>query len=303
MCVFSNYIRNKKYEKGSKDYKNGVDIGKMKWIETKCGECIECRRERANEWRVRLTEEIKGDKRGRFTTLTFKEEELEKLCKIAKTRDAVKVPALAIKRFRERWRAEYKEKIKYWLITELGHEGTERIHLHGILFTDKEEEEIERRWKYGKVDFGRREPMDGKGINYMVKYVTKPDKDHKGFKGRIFTSRNIGEGFGGDNWDSRQRDFKGENTIQYYRMPDGTKIAMPRYMRNKKWKEAEREFLWEKSLNKNKKYVMGEEVDVSTEQGAREYEKMKTYWANKSREMGLYPSKERKKQWKVKKEE
>ena len=45
-------------------------------------------------------------------------------------------------------RKRTKKSIRHWLVTELGHEGTERIHLHGIIFTE-EPEIIETDWKYG----------------------------------------------------------------------------------------------------------------------------------------------------------
>ena len=32
--------------------------------------------------------------------------------------------------------------VRHWLITELGHNGTENIHLHGIIWTNKNIEAI-----------------------------------------------------------------------------------------------------------------------------------------------------------------
>lgn len=50
-------------------------------------------------------------------------------------------------------RKRTKKSIRHWLVTELGHEGTERIHLHGLIFTE-EPEKIETDWKYGYVHVG-----------------------------------------------------------------------------------------------------------------------------------------------------
>ena len=38
----------------------------------------------------------------------------------------------AIRLFLERWRKKYGRSTKHWFITELGHDNTERLHLHGI---------------------------------------------------------------------------------------------------------------------------------------------------------------------------
>ena len=41
------------------------------------------------------------------------------------------------------------------VFTELGHNGTERIHLHGILFTNEKTEIIQDIWKYGIIWIGQ----------------------------------------------------------------------------------------------------------------------------------------------------
>ena len=81
--------------------------------------------------------------------------------------------------------------MKHFLITELGHNGTERIHLHGILFTNEKTEIIQNIWKYGIIWIGQY--TNEKTINYIMKYITKVDEDHKGFKAVILTSAGIGK--------------------------------------------------------------------------------------------------------------
>ena len=127
-----------------------------------------------NEYSLnQLTNEVMG------TGLYHKLEENE-VCKIA------------LRRFLERWRKRYKVSVRHWLITELGHTSTERIHLHGIIFTDKPSM-IEHIWSYGYVYLG--DYVNEKTINYIIKYVTKIDKDHKGYKPKIFTSSGIGKSY------------------------------------------------------------------------------------------------------------
>ena len=140
-----------------------------------CGKCIECMKQKKRNWQVRLLEEIKHDKSGKFVTLTFSEEALECLNKdvVIKTMDSIienEMATLAVRRFLERWRKKHKKSVKHWLITELGHNGTERIHLHGIIFTN-EIEDIKNIWKYGHIWIG--EYVNEKTINYIVKYCNK----------------------------------------------------------------------------------------------------------------------------------
>ena len=108
MCLFTRYMINKRYVPTKKNGYNPPDLEdeRMKYIPIKCGQCIECRKSIAENWRIRLIEEIKKDKKGRFITLTFKEEELEKLEKELETTDANKIATVAIRRFRWNWRKQ-----------------------------------------------------------------------------------------------------------------------------------------------------------------------------------------------------
>ena len=91
---------------------------------------------------------------------------------------------LAVRRFLERWRKKHKISVKHWLVTELGHEGTERIHLHGIIWHDNVLD-IKEIWKYGIVWIG--DYVNEKTINYIIKYINKIDLDHKGYESKILS--------------------------------------------------------------------------------------------------------------------
>ena len=95
-----------------------------------------------------MNEEIKHDRTGKFITLTFSNEELDKQIQETGIQESNAVATIAVRRFLERWRKKYKKSVKHFLITELGHSGTERIHLHGILFTNEKTETIQEIWKY-----------------------------------------------------------------------------------------------------------------------------------------------------------
>ena len=68
-----------------------------------------------------------------------------------------------------------KKKCKTLCVTELGHNNTERIHIHGIIFSD-DIERLSRLWKYGNVYVGNY--VNEQTVNYIIKYVNKLDKDH-----------------------------------------------------------------------------------------------------------------------------
>jgi hypothetical protein len=138
MCLYPKLVDNPKYKANKK---NGgvippIHDKRVLLVPVGCGKCIECRKQKKREWQVRLLEDIKTNKNGKFVTLTFDRESLEKL------QDDVgyisdnyvqnnAVATLGVRRFLERWRKKYKKSVRHWLVTELGHTGTERIHLHG----------------------------------------------------------------------------------------------------------------------------------------------------------------------------
>ena len=102
-----------------------------------------------------MNEEIKHDNTGQFITLTFNNEELQRLTEETGIQESNAVATLAVRRFLERWRKKYKKSVKHWFVTELGHQGTERIHLHGIIFTKETSETIQNIWKYGSIVTGK----------------------------------------------------------------------------------------------------------------------------------------------------
>ena len=81
MCIHERNQINKKYQKTKK---NEGAIPKIKDQRTlitgiPCDRCMICRKKKAREWQVRLTEEIKTDTSGKFITLSFSDISLIKL--------------------------------------------------------------------------------------------------------------------------------------------------------------------------------------------------------------------------------
>lgn len=286
MCLYTKMVLNPKYKPNKKN--KGVppicEDERTKYIPVGCGNCIECRKKKQREWRVRMMEEIKHDKTGKFVTLTFSEESLKKLEKEAETKEANTVATLATRKFLERWRAKHKKSLKHWLITELGHKNTERIHMHGIIFTEETKEEIEARWGYGRIEIGY--SMGERCVNYVMKYVLKTDKDHKGFIGKILVSPGIGKGYI-KGFNAKRNKYNEKETDETYKLNNGAKIALPTYYRNKIYTDEEKERLWIEKLEKNEIYVMGRKIKkIDTEKGKIEMEAAINYAKKISKTMG-----------------
>lgn len=292
MCLYPRTMTNKKYTVTKKNGGNvpslpiigsdsyGYDIydNRISTVQIPCGRCSECLKARARNWQIRLGEEIKETKYNYFVTLTFAPGQLEKLLKKTHVPECNAIMGIAIRRCLERWRKDHKKSIKHWFITELGHEGTERIHAHGILFSDKPLEftELEKKpngimaewkyWKYGNVFVG--DWVNSQTVNYLMKYVCKIDTDHKNFVGYVFTSPGMGK-----NWLETMRSiykYVPGGSLDYYRMPDGHKIKLPIYYKNHLYNEDERELIWRDILDKDETIIAGNkyysgQLDNSTE--------------------------------------
>ena len=302
MCLYPRLIKNKKY---TANKKNGGNVPVFNDIRTlyvpiACGKCIECMQAKSREWQVRMNEEIRTDKTGKFITLTFNEKSLKKLRKIVweniketKDNDEDKkrrhkildneVATYAVRHFLERWRKKFKKSIKHWLCTELGHENTERIHLHGILFTNESKETIEKIWEYGIIWIGNY--VNEKTINYIIKYIHKTDADHPKYTPKILTSSGIGKNYF-DRLDYKRNEYKENETKESYKYKNGTESSLPIYYRNKIYTEEERERLWIEKLDKKIRYVCGEKIEVKTEEDKINYMKLLEYYQQKNERLG-----------------
>lgn len=294
MCLFPKILENKKYKPNKK---NGGKIPPLKdertrYVPIACGKCIECMKMKAREWRIRLSEEIrdKTNETANFVTLTFDEKSLKYYTKLAieKIKESEdkknkilenEIATIATRRFLERWRKKYKKSIKHWLVTELGHKGTERIHMHGIIWTNNKEE-IEKIWKNGITWIG--DYVNERTINYIVKYIHKMDLKNKGYKPKVLTSAGIGKNYI-KRKDSKNNAYR-ENgqTDETYRFRNGTKSYLPIYYRNKIYKEEEREKLWIEKINKGTLYIGGEKTDIKNGYTKNHLELLEWYrWKNK----------------------
>ena len=230
-------------------------------------------------------EDIKYNKDAQFVTLTFSNESIKELVTdipnelTGYDRDNA-IATLANRRFLERWRKHNGKSVRHWLVTELGHNGTENIHMHGLIWTPNKKE-INKRWEYGFTWIG--DYVNEQTIWYIVKYIHKKDVKHRYFVPDILTSSGIGAGYIGSQA-SRMHKFNGEDTIDYYTTSQGFKISLPIYWRNKLYTEEEREKLWLIKLDKLTRYVGGEKIDISG--GMDEYYRVLEWHQAKNKQLG-----------------
>ena len=233
-------------------------------VNVPCGQCIECRQAKARNWMIRLHEELRSCNYPYFITLTFSPQKLGELRKELNLNECNALAGKAVRRSLERWRKDHKKSLRHWYITELGHEGTERIHLHGLIFSEipleftksKQEHYYHwKYWKYGLVYVG--DYCNKRTINYIVKYVTKIDTDHKGFIGQVLCSPGMGREYVQRPGVEAAHKYRPKNTIDYYRLNNGQKVKLPTYYKNKFVNEDQRELIWREFMDRDQTAVMG----------------------------------------------
>ncbi|AXH76574.1 MAG: replication initiator protein [Microviridae sp.] len=275
MCLYPRLIENRKYKPNKKNGGNAPPVKdhRTTFVPIGCQKCIECKNMKSREWQTRLQEDIKENRNGKFITLTYSEEALKAFTKTITRFKEIKyydlqneIATISIRLFLERWRKKYKKSIRHWMVTEIGGKHTERLHMHGIMWTDHPEE-IEKIWQYGWVWRGYEQEEKGKyenyvnakTINYIIKYVTKIDEKHPDYKSIILTSPGIGDRYTkkGDHYNNK---YNGKETDETYRLPTGQKMALPIYWRNKIYTDEEREKLWLHKLDEGYRYICGEKV-------------------------------------------
>lgn len=125
--------------------------------------------------------------------------------------------------------------------------------------------------------------VNNKTINYIVKYITKIDTDHKGYKSKIFTSSGIGKQYI-NNYNSTTNKYNGDKTKEYYTTKEGLKLNLPTYYRNKIFTETEREKLWINKLDKEERWICGEKINISKSE--EQYYKTLKFYRKKNKRLG-----------------
>lgn len=309
MCLFPSFVKNPKY---TETKKNGGKIPpvtdpRVLYVPIGCGDCMECRRQKQRDWLIRLQEDIKTNPNAKFIALTFSNESYRDIITESRVRHLLQkcrltagtkltktniiqditqlngyerdnaIATTAVRLFLERWRKQYSKSLRHWLVTELGHNGTENIHLHGIIWTDLpitniENTILEELWTYGIVWKGEKRHytqtrgtlknyVNAATINYITKYVTKQDEKHPYYKPIVLASKGIGRNYT-NSYNATKNRYTETGTNETYRTESGHKIKIPTYYRNKIYTEEQRELLWIEKLNEKKRYVNGIEISI-----------------------------------------
>lgn len=296
MCLYPRLIINRKYTKTKKNDGNIPPIKdhRVKYVPIGCQKCIECTKKKSREWQTRLQEHIKTNTNGKFITLTFSNKEYEILNReidnnVQGYQRDNEIATLATRRFLERWRKRYKRSIQHWLVTELGHKGTENIHIHGILWTDENYNTIRKYWKYGHIwpteKQNIRTYVNATTINYLIKYVSKQDHDHKTYKPKVLCSPGIGQAYT-KTYQSKTNNYNGQKTNESFRTSTGHLVALPIYWRNKIYTEEEREQLWLQKLDKQERWIMGVKIKVHNKEGIENYFNTLKHYRRLNNELG-----------------
>lgn len=266
MCTRPVKILNKRYLPTKKNNYNPETISdnRLKEIEVPCGHCIECRKKKARDWSIRLQEELKRDtfinnvkQTPLFITLTFSDEKAAELTEKYNLIEVNEVAKKGVRLMLERYRKKNKVSFKHWLVTELG-ETNGRLHLHGIIWLNITQSELEKLWGYGYVYIGKY--VSPASINYITNYSLKINTDYAKYKPAVLCSKGIGE-----NYLTPEtlilKQYNGENTLDYYTLNNGKKVALPKYYRQKIYTEKEREKLFIFKLEQPVTYICGVKVD------------------------------------------
>ena len=93
MCLYPRFMKNPKYKPNKKNGRKppAITDKRVEYVPIGCGKCIECLKQKARGWQIRMLEEIKNDHTGKFVTLSFSNESFIKLASEVKIKSQKKV--------------------------------------------------------------------------------------------------------------------------------------------------------------------------------------------------------------------
>lgn len=212
-----------------------------------CQKCVACVQNRRSGWFLRLKNEEKRALSVWFITLTYDDENLP----IGK----MEIPTLVksdLQKFFKRLRKMMfgsKSKGKYFKYYAVGEYGdkVQRPHYHIILFLKEMEQKqisdyVEKCWKMGRNQV---EPAGIGSYGYVAGYIIGSLDDHyvipkeDRFNDRVFAcmSKGIGEEYINKWKEWHKEDYESRS---YSVIEDGVKVPLPRYYKDKIFKEEEK---------------------------------------------------------------
>lgn len=212
---------------------------KERGCDVPCGKCADCKARRISGWSFRLMKEAEIHTSAFFVTLTYEKPPMTpKNFMTINKRDL----QLFFKKIRK-----YGDTIKYYACGEYGGKF-DRPHYHVILFGAKVEN-IQRAWTHGYVHFGE---VTGASVGYTLKYMAKDGKIPKHQNDdRLPEFALMSKKMGSNYMTTRMIKWHLLDLYNryYVPLPDGKKIAMPRYYKEKIYTSLEREMIGKEMVN------------------------------------------------------
>lgn len=234
-----------------------------------CGKCPACLARRVSGWSFRLMQQGKTAETAYFLTLTYSTDTVP-----ITPKGFMSLRKSDVQKFWKRLRkAENRTDIKYFYCGEYGGQKM-RPHYHAIVF-NVTPENVEKSWQLGNVHFGE---VNGATIGYTLKYMQKEKKipvhaNDDRLPEYSNMSRGIGLNYLSDNiikW------HKKDLTRLYTVLPDGIKVYMPRYYREKIYTEKEKEIIMEhfKKVAEEAPVVSWDDENLIIQLHKKQFEKM-----------------------------
>lgn len=210
-----------------------------------CGKCYNCRMRRIRSWIFRLKKEYEVSVTAHFITLTYDNQHVPitsngfmTLHESTQKSPGTKYQSSHAQKFFKKLRKLENRKLTYYLIGEYGG-VTQRPHYHAIIFNVSNQENIDKAWIYGSVHIGT---VTEASIAYTLEYISKQSivKKH-GRDNRVLEYSLFSKGIGKSYLTEEIKQFHKQNKLDMYiTIEDGTKIALPKYYRDKIFDDKEK---------------------------------------------------------------
>jgi len=197
-----------------------------------CGKCPPCKKRRVDGWVFRMLQEGLRSENSHFVTLTYDTRHVP-----ISDNGFMTLSKRDFQLFMKRLRKLSPCKLKYYAVGEYGTHN-KRPHYHAIIFNCPDASMYHEAWGLGQIHVGN---VTGDSIAYTMKYIDK--SRYKPGHGRDdrqpefpLMSKRLG-----DNYltDEMVRYHKSDITRLYATHVGGSRIALPRYYKNKIYTEAE----------------------------------------------------------------
>jgi hypothetical protein len=214
--------------------------GWIKPVDVPCGKCPPCKRRRVNSWVFRLNQQDKISTASHFITLTYDTRYIPISSNGFMTLQKRDLQ-LYWKRLRKSIKTSFPDrdiKIKFFAVGEYGSKRS-RPHYHAIVFNVPDVELFSKAWQLGSVHVGR---VSGASLAYTCKYIDKPSRIPMHSRDdRVPEYSTVSNGIGKNYLtDAIKKYHKADITRNWVRSDYGTKIALPRYYRDKIYDDLEK---------------------------------------------------------------